>query len=255
MPFVGLGLHVLIAIFFAVHAVRNGRELYWLIILFSFPMLGSIVYFLVIYLPSSRLERGAQRAVRAAVKVLDPTKELREARLALELSPTAQNQIRLAQALLANGQYLEAATQFESCLKGPFAADPDIRWRSAQARLANGQAGLALQHLHEIRREHPAFRPDEVMLCTAKALAEQGDAAAARTAFEEALHRFDTFEIRAEYAIWCYTAGGERELHTAARLHNEMTKAMKRWNRHTRQLNAPVVRRLQAAQQAAPDRA
>ena len=34
----GIGLHVLVAIFFAVHAVKRGRELYWLLILFMFPL-------------------------------------------------------------------------------------------------------------------------------------------------------------------------------------------------------------------------
>ena len=45
MPLIGLGLHFLIAIFFAIHAVRNRRQLYWLLILFSFPLLGSLAYF------------------------------------------------------------------------------------------------------------------------------------------------------------------------------------------------------------------
>ena len=45
MPYIGIGLHVLAAIYFAVHAIRSGQSLYWLILLFSFPLLGSIVYF------------------------------------------------------------------------------------------------------------------------------------------------------------------------------------------------------------------
>ena len=52
MPFVGLGLHFLVAIFFAIHVVRSGQQMYWLIILFSFPLLGSLVYFFAIYLPN-----------------------------------------------------------------------------------------------------------------------------------------------------------------------------------------------------------
>ena len=68
MPFFGLGLHILVALFFAVHALRSGQQMYWLIILFSFPLLGSIVYFLVIFLPNSRLEHGARKAVAAAAR-------------------------------------------------------------------------------------------------------------------------------------------------------------------------------------------
>ena len=93
MPFVGLGVHLVVALFFAVHAMRSGQNMYWLIILFSFPMLGSIVYFLVVYLPDSRLERGARKAVARAARALDPGRELREARAALDETPTAQNQM------------------------------------------------------------------------------------------------------------------------------------------------------------------
>ena len=43
MPIVGLGLHILFALICAVHAIRTGQQLFWLIILFSFPLLGSLI--------------------------------------------------------------------------------------------------------------------------------------------------------------------------------------------------------------------
>ena len=55
MEIFGIGIHILVAIFFAVHAVRNGQPIYWLLILFMFPLIGSVVYFIAIYLPSSRI--------------------------------------------------------------------------------------------------------------------------------------------------------------------------------------------------------
>src|SRR5271169_3342802 len=100
MQFMGIGIHVLIALFFAVHVVRTGREMYWLLILFAFPLLGSIVYFFAIYLPDTRLHHGLHRATAAAVNTLDPGKELREAERAFDLIPTAKNQMRFANALL-----------------------------------------------------------------------------------------------------------------------------------------------------------
>ena len=54
MTIFGIGIHILIAVFFAIHVVRNGQQLYWLLILFMFPLLGSVVYFFAIYLPNSR---------------------------------------------------------------------------------------------------------------------------------------------------------------------------------------------------------
>ncbi|UUZ49232.1 hypothetical protein LP420_01965 [Massilia sp. B-10] len=57
-----MGLHILVALFFAIHAIRNGREMYWLLILFSFPLLGSVVYFFAIYMPTTRLEHNIGKA-------------------------------------------------------------------------------------------------------------------------------------------------------------------------------------------------
>jgi len=252
MPFVGLGLHFLVAIYFAVHAVRSGQQTYWLFILFSFPLLGSIVYFLAIYLPDSRLERGARKVVARAAKALDPTRELREARAAFEYTPTAQNQMRLALALLEAGQADEAATNYEACLKGPFAKDLDIRWGAARAWLASGRAAQAVAQLQAIRAQDESFRAEEVSLTLGRALAENGRPAEARHEFESALARFGSFEARAEYAIWA-TLNGEREL--ATRLHAEIQQAMARWSRHTRELNQATLQRLQAATAAARESA
>jgi hypothetical protein len=63
MPFIGLGLHMLIALFFAVQAMRSDQQMYWLIILFSFLLLGGIAYLLATHLSNSRLENGARKVV------------------------------------------------------------------------------------------------------------------------------------------------------------------------------------------------
>ena len=244
MPFVGLGLHLLIAVFFAVHAVRTGQPLFWLFILFSFPVLGSLVYFLVVYLPNSRLERGARRAVTVAAKVLDPTRELRDARSAFEYTPTAQNQMRLAAALLEAGQAEEAAGNYEACLKGPFATDLEIRLGAVRAHYACGHYGQAVQHLESIRAQDKGFRPEQISLLLAQSLAGAGRGADAKAEFEAALARFGGFETMAQYAIWAASAG-DREV--VDRLRPELERTMQRWSRQTRDLNAPLAQRLNAA--------
>ncbi len=166
MP-IAIGLHLAVAIFFAVHAVRTGQQTYWLFILLSFPLLGSLIYFLTIYLPSSRLQRGATKLARAAAKGLDPTRELREAQATYDYAPTAQNQLRLAQALLEAGQAQQAMGHFEQCLQGIFSADLEIRWSAAQAALDAGHPEVALRHLEEIRAQDTRFRHHEVTLLTA----------------------------------------------------------------------------------------
>ncbi|WP_431262944.1 tetratricopeptide repeat protein [Roseateles chitinivorans] len=244
MPFVGLGVHVLLALFCAVHVVRNGGQLYWLVILFSFPLLGSLVYLLVFVVPHSRVERSARRAMRAAGRAMDPGRELREARDAFDETPTAQNQMRLATALLEAGEAAQAAERFQACLQGPFFKDLEIRLGAARAFLAAGQAAQSLEHLAAIRAEKPDFRAEAVSLLTARALAALERPVEARAEFETASERFGSVEAWAEYAIWAMGRGDDA---TAQPLLAKIDKVSAKWNALTKQLNEPVMRRLRVA--------
>lgn len=251
MPFAGLGLHVVLALICAVHAVRTRQNSYWLFILFAFPLLGSVAYFFGVYLPHSRLERGALKVVSAAVRAIDPQREVREARLAYDEAPTAQNSMRLAAALLDVGDASAAAAQYAQCLQGPFANDPEIRLGAARALVDCTRYAEALQHLDMLRRERPEFSPEGVTLLTARSLAGCGRGAQARTEFEAAVAQFGTYEAKAEYAIWAYGTG---DAGTAGRLQAELDKISARWNPLTRELNEPVMRRLGAAKALAEGR-
>ncbi len=246
MPFVGLGLHFMLALFCAVHVVRTGQQLYWLVILFTFPLLGSSVYFFVVYLPNSRLERAAFNAVNIAAKAIDPTKDIREARKELEHTPTAQNQMRLASALLHNGEATEAAKLYESCLAGPFAQDPEIKFGAARAFFEAQRYTAATKHLEELHRSSPDFRSESVTLLLARSYAATARPMQASEFFEKAVARHRTFEALAEFEIWALST---RNMSLAAKLQSEIDVHTSRWNRVNRDLNAPVLRRLQAAQE------
>ena len=252
MPFIGIGVHVLIGLFFAIHAIRSGQNMFWLIILFSFPLLGSAVYFFAIYLPDSRLHHGARKAVASAARALDPTRELREARAALDYTPTAQNQVRLAVALLDAGLAEEAATNYEACLKGPFATDLDIRLGAARAYSECQHCQEAIAHLTFIRSQDADFRAEQVSLLLARSLAESGRRHEAKSEFEAALGRFGSFDAKAEYLIWALGAGDQD---TAARLQIEVQRTTERWTRQTKELNRPLLRRLDAAHELGRRRA
>ena len=248
MPIVGFGLYFALALFCAVHVVRSGQPLYWLMILFGFPILGSVVYLLAVYLPSSRLQRGARKVVSAAARVMDPQRDVRAARAAFEDTPTAQNQMQLAAALLATGDAPAAAQAYEQCLAGPFAGDAEIRFGAACAFVECERYADALRLLEPLQAEHPGHRAEPVALLTARALAGTGRHAEARAAFAAAEERFGTYEAKAEYAVWAYAVG---ERATSARLQAEADRIAARWNALARELNAPALRRLQAARAAA----
>ncbi len=247
MPLAGLGLHVLIALIFAIHAVRTGRPVFWVFILFSFPLLGSLVYFLVEYLPGTRLQRNVGTAARSFARSLDPGRELREARRAFQLSATVQNRIRLANALLAAGEPGPAIDHFDACLQGPFANDPEIRLGGARARIQDGNPVAALELLTALRQRSPDFRPEAVSLLMAQALAAAGRTDDARAEFESALARFDSVEVRANYAIWAAQAG---DLDTAKRLREQLAATAQYWDRHTRSFHQDLFRSVDAALEA-----
>lgn len=246
MPYFGLGLHLLVALFFAVHAIRSGQQLFWLFILFSFPVLGSVAYFLAVYLADSRLEHVARKSVTAAARSLDPNRELREAHAAFAYTPTAQNQMRLADALLEAGEADEAATNYEACLKGPFAADKEIKFRAARAFVESGRHVRAVEHLETVRSDAPNFRAEQVSLLLARALAGAGRSSEAKAEFKAANQRFGSFEAKVEYAVWAITSGNTE---LAGKLQAEIEHAMHHWNRHTHELNKPLVMRLKTAEE------
>src|ERR1700712_1980007 len=123
MSYFGIGLHVLVAMYFAVHAVRNGHGIYWLFILFAFPMLGSAVYFFAIYLPSLRQSHGARAATRAVSQLVDPNRAVRDARANFDRAPTVEHRMRLGAALLDAGEAQEALEHYQAAANGPFAND------------------------------------------------------------------------------------------------------------------------------------
>ena len=242
MPFVGLGLHVIIALFFAIHAMRHGKQLFWLIILFSFPLLGSIVYFVVEYLPASRIQNTAGKVASAAIGFIDPEREYRAAADAYDLAPTAQNKLRLAKAALDRGQAGDAVGHYRDALKGPLASDPELQFGLASALLAAGGPASgreALQALQALRARRDDYRRDEVAVLTARALAADGRQQEAREAFESALGQYNTVETRARYIAWLAEQGDSTG---AQRQWDELQQAARHWNSHARSVNREWMR-------------
>ena len=54
-------LYLIPAIYFAIHAVKNQQNYYWLFILFVFSVVGSITYTFSVWLPEFRHSRHANR--------------------------------------------------------------------------------------------------------------------------------------------------------------------------------------------------
>jgi hypothetical protein len=241
MHIFGLGLHVLIALYFGIHALRTGREFYWLFILFAFPLLGSLVYGLGVWLPEMRGSRTLRTVQRTASGLLNPGRELREARLALEQTPSAGSHLRLADALLAAGQAEASLAHYAQARQGVQADEPEIAVRHAQALLESGDAAGARELLDALIQRRPDFRSARGHLVYARAVAASGDRAKAREEFEAVIQGFAGLEARARYAEalldWA-------ELSEAASLAEESLSSAQRMPAHARELNGEWIRRL-----------
>lgn len=241
MHILGIGLHLLVAVYFAIHAVRSGEDRYWLFILFMFPLLGSLVYAVAVWLPAQRRSRQVHALASGVGRVLDPGRDLREAEQALQDNPSAGNQLRVADALLEAGQASRAVVHYDLARRGVFGSEPDIGVRFATALLECGRAEQARDVLEELIRMHPDYRSPAGHLIYARAVAATGDRARAREEFEAVLQGFAGLEARARYAR--VLAGWEASAEARA-LCADSLRLVERMPRHARELNAAWIRDL-----------
>lgn len=238
----GIGLHLLIAICCAVHALRSGQERYWLFILFMFPLLGSLVYAIAILLPELSRSRGARRAVRGLRHAIDPSRELRAAQGAYSDSPTVENILRLADALTESGQARQAVPFYQSALTGIYAQDPKIEVRLARALLDSGHAQQARELLEALIARAPEFRSPEGHLTYARSLAAVGERELARQEFNTLVGYFAGLQARAVYAEQLHDWG---EQLAAKEVREEGLRLAQRMPRYARDMNKPWIERLQ----------
>ncbi|MDR2690487.1 MAG: hypothetical protein LBB76_12130 [Azoarcus sp.] len=248
MPLLGIGLHVVIALFFAIHAIKSRQNSSWVYILFGFPLLGSIVYFFAVFLPEIRQSRMGYVAARAITSIIDPARELRMAQKAFELTPTVGNRIRLATALLEAGKPASALEQYQQAASGPFSTDPELLMGMARTWLALDDSAHSLATIEKLHSQYPQYRQHAATaLLYARALAGT-NSADTRAAFDVALTVGEGQEVKCRYADWltAQDEGGDRD--KARALYEDVISDSRYWNtRYSKLINRPW---LQHARQA-----
>jgi hypothetical protein len=239
-------LNYAVAIFFAVHAVRSGRQMYWIMILIIAPFLGSLVYFFAEYLPELRNSGTARKSARVVKAIVDPNRELRDARLAFERTPTVDNRSRLAEALLERGDHAEAIEQFQACASGPYAKDVKFRRGLARAQLAAGRHAAAAETLESLLADAPRDAGSDAALWLAQALT-QVDETRALAAFEQAINAQDTTETQAAYGVFLASLGRDAQARPLLEgvLHNARVGTAS-----SRELNREAIDKARAALKA-----
>lgn len=247
MRIFGISLYVIIALIFAVHAVRTQQNMYWLLILFLFPGLGSLIYLFVVYLPSLRQSRGARAATRALSQLVDPDRAVRDARRDFDRAPTVEHRMRLGAALLDAGNAAEALEHYRAAASGPFSSDPALLHGLARAQFADGDAAAARETLEKLFEVHPIARQQsEPALLYARALAAF-DAPGTRAAFETALASASDAAPRCLFADWLAAQPDDADRLRARELYAEIVHDAKHWPRFAREHNSEWLQRAQSA--------
>lgn len=238
MPFIGVGLSTLIAIGFAIHVITSGQDRYWLFILFIFPFLGSVVYFIVIFLPSLRNTHTGYQMESMFRKALSPGRELKEAKNAIEISSTTENQLRLAKALVDNNRAEEAIPYYETSLSGVYKNAPDILILYAYALFESKQYAKARETLDYLRETNPNYRSDEGHLLYAKILMRMNEKELAKEEFKALIGYYPSLEALSQYIgaliQW-------NEIDEAKAQYGNFEMRLKHMPKHSKRLNAQWI--------------
>lgn len=94
-----------------IHAFRTGAELFWYFIIFLIQPFGSWAYFFLVFLRSFRFSSGVSAGPLWQRKL-----SLAELRFRAERTPTVNNRLALAEALMEKGKHAEAIPLLEAVL-------------------------------------------------------------------------------------------------------------------------------------------
>ncbi|HEY0115029.1 MAG TPA: tetratricopeptide repeat protein [Allosphingosinicella sp.] len=232
MPLIFGGLTViLIQILSAVHCVRHGRNQGWLMLIIFLPLLGSLAYFVMEIMPGLGMRREVRMAKAAAVRKLDPERDLRMARDALEVADTAANRIALADRLAELERWGEAIPEYEAGLARAPRRERGIMVRLARACFEAGEPAKARQVLESLPETNSPSERDRADLLLARVLEEQSENEQALKIYADVAERLPGAEAQCRQAALLMKLGRETE---ARFVLEEVERRVKRLDRHER---------------------
>jgi hypothetical protein len=233
LPYV---LVLVVEVFFAVHCIRRGNP-GWLFIIFFFPVVGSLVYLFVEYLPELRARNTIGATARKVKERINPAAEIQRLEDQVTLSNSHNNRMELARAYLRAGRADDAISIYRQSLQGMYADDAPLLFELASAYHAVGRLDEARGTFDQLRANVPALSSDHLLL-SARIHEDAGDLDGAAREYAALLARpVIGEEARCRYALVLRQIGRAAEAHALfeeivrhARLSpGHYRKAHKRW--------------------------
>ena len=168
----------------AVHCVRHGGNRMWLLVILFLPVAGSLAYIAFEVVPGYAGHRQVRRVKAAATRAIDPERELRAAREALELADTAANRIALGDAYADLGRWADAIPQYEAGDAKAPAPERSTRFKLAQACFEAGRYDRARALVDSLPPSLSQTEMDRADLLKARLLEQAGESAEALALYE-----------------------------------------------------------------------
>ena len=220
-------LTIIVQILCVMHVVRTGREKWWILLIIFLPIVGMAAYFLIEVLPDMQGDRRVRYARKVASNTLNPDKEIRHAREALEIADSVANRTRLADALVRRGEYDAAIVEYETALARPGGGDDRTRFKYAEALFEAGRAEEALAAIKSLSPVNIVADNDRRALLKARILDFLGRKDEAASLYEDVIDRYAGIEARCRYAAMLIDQGEDLKARDQLR---EVEKTTRSWD-------------------------
>jgi len=202
---------ILVQIACVVHLIRNNRNSLWLWAIILLPIAGSAAYLVVEVLPGLFQRREVRAAKAAAVRRLDPERELRAARAAVDVADTAATRTALADALAEAGQWGEAVRHYREAVAKTPGQDRAASVKLARACLEAGNFAEARRLLEALPESASPSENDRAALLLARSVEALGETERAMALYAELGERMPGAEAQCRQAALLVAAGRGRE--------------------------------------------
>ena len=219
-----------------IDVIRRGANRVWIMALMFLPLASTIAYVIVEVMPRMKHNRHVRQAHAQIVDKLDPERELRAAREALDIAQTAANRIRYADALVAHGRTAEALPQYRDAI-GTSKADYRTGEKLARCQYLSDRNEEALATLDAMTPPSAPSDRDRIALLRARILEDLARDAEAEAIYAQLVDRYPGDEVRCRYAGMLLKQGRKAE---ARRVLDEVEHRLRRMDRHQRAVDAPM---------------
>ena len=219
-----------------VDVIRNGRSSIWVMALMFLPVASLVAYLIVEVAPRMKHNRHVRTARAQIVEKMDPERELRGAREALDVAKTAANRIRLGDVLSERGRHGEAIAHYRDAIGK---SQPDYRTGEKLARVEflADQSIASLATLDAMGAPSAKADLDRIAVLRARILEELGRDEEAAAIYSDVVDRYAGDEVRCRYAGLLIREGKTSD---ARRLLGEVEHRLKRMDRQQHAANGPM---------------